>query len=79
MRSRSWTRRRMISPMIDFLTGQTPTYEETAAGYAIAAMRMAELPPDIIRRVVVEMNIMIDKYTPAEAARIATESPYLGR
>lgn len=54
----------------------TPTYEETATGYAIAAMRMAELPPEMIQQVVVEMCIMIDKYSPAEAAQIAAASPY---
>lgn len=49
---------------------------ETATGYAIAAMRMAELPPDTIQQVVAEMRVMIDKYSPAEAAQIATSSPY---
>ena len=49
---------------------------QTATGYAIAAMRMAELPPDIIQQVVAEMRVMIDKYSPAEAAQIATSSPY---
>lgn len=53
----------------------TPT-RETATGYAIAAMRMAELPPDTIQQVVAEMRVMIDKYSPAEAAQIATSSPY---
>ena len=55
---------------------KSPTYEETATGYAIAAMRMAELPPDTIQQVVTEMRVMIDKYSPAEAAQIATSSPY---
>lgn len=56
----------------------TPT-RETATGYAIAAMRMAELPPDTIQQVVAEMHVMIDKYSPAEAAQIATSSPYWWR
>ena len=55
---------------------KSPTYEETATGYAIAAMRMAELPPDTILQVVAEMRVMIDKYSLAEAAQIATSSPY---
>ena len=61
----------LMSPM-----PKSPTYEETATGYDIAAMRMAELPPDTIQQVVVEMRVMIDKYSPAEAAQIATSSPY---
>lgn len=61
----------LMSPM-----PKSPTYEETAAGYAIAAMRMAELPPDTIQQVVAEMRVMIDKYSLAEAAQIATSSPY---
>ena len=56
-----------------------PTYEETATGYAIAAMRMAELPPEMIQQVVAEMHVMIDKYSPTEAAQIATSSPYWWR
>ena len=46
----------LMSPM-----PKSPTYEETATGYAIAAMRMAELPPDTIQQVVTEMRVMIDK------------------
>lgn len=57
----------LMSPM-----PKSPTYEETA----IAAMRMAELPPDTIQQVVAEMCVMIDKYSLAEAAQIATSSPY---
>ena len=49
---------------------------KTATGYAIAAMRMAELPPDTIQQVVGEMRVMIDKYSLGEAAQIATSSPY---
>ena len=55
---------------------QKPTYEDTATGYAITAMRLAEVPPDVIQQVVVEMRIAIDKYTLAEAARISAASPY---
>lgn len=62
---------KLMSPM-----PKSPTYEEIATGYAIAAMRMAELPPDTIRQVVAEMRVMIDKYTLGEAAQIATSSPY---
>lgn len=69
---RIWMRlQTLMSPM-----PKSPTYEETATGYAIAAMRMAELPPDTIQQVVAEMRVMIDKYSPAEAAQIATSSPY---
>ena len=57
----------LMSPM-----PKSPTYEETA----IADMRMAELPPDTIQQVVAEMRVMIDKYSLAEAAQIATSSPY---
>lgn len=64
----------LMSPM-----PKSPTYEETAIGYAIAAMRMAELPPDTIQQVVAEMHVMIDKYSPAEAAQIAASSPYWWR
>jgi hypothetical protein len=60
----------LMSPM-----PKSPTYEETATGYAIAAMRMAELPPDTIQQVVAEMRVMIDNSL-AEAAQIATSSPY---
>ena len=71
-RRRIWMRlQTLMSPM-----PKSPTYEETATGYAIAAMRMAELPPDTIQQVVTEMRVMIDKYSPAEAAQIATSSPY---
>lgn len=71
-RRRIWMRlQKLMSPM-----PKSPTYEETATGYAIAAMRMAELPPDTIQQVVAEMRVMIDKYSPAEAAQIATSSPY---
>lgn len=62
---------KLMSPM-----PKSPTYEETATGYAIAAMRMAELPPDTIQQVVTEMRVMIDKYSLGEAAQIATFSPY---
>ena len=74
-RRRIWMRlQTLMSPM-----PKSPTYEETATGYAIAAMRMAELPPDTIQQVVTEMRVMIDKYSPAEAAQIATSSPYWWR
>ena len=53
-----------------------PTYVDTATGYAITAMRQAEVPPDVIQQVVVEMRIAIDKYSLAEAARISAASPY---
>ena len=33
-------------------------------------------PPDTIQQVVAEMRVMIDKYSLAEAAQIATSSPY---
>ena len=61
----------LMSPM-----PKSPTYEETATGYAIAAMRMAELPAGPIQQGVPEMRVMSDKYSLGEAAQIATSSPY---
>ena len=73
-----WMRNRvsmMLNPLAEKKLSAL-TFEETATGYAIAAMRMAEVPPDTSQQVVVEMRIIIDKFSAAEAAQIATSSPY---
>lgn len=54
----------------------TPTFDQSAIGYAIAALRMAEIPPETIGRVVTELRVTLDNLTPAQAAQIAVSSPY---
>lgn len=54
----------------------SPTFDQSVVGYALAALRMAEIPPETIGQVITELRVVLDSHTPAEAVQIAASSPY---